>query len=150
MPTHRLTGAARGPVFTRSETGVVAILAAGLIAGTLLRMTGVTGGAPADVPPAFDYAASDSMFRALADTARTEGSPRATRRKAPPPASPVDLNTATSADLLRLPGIGSATAARIIDARTHGGPFTRVEDMLRVKGIGPKKLAALRPYVTVR
>jgi len=53
------------------------------------------------------------------------------------------LNTASRAELEALPGIGPALAARI-EARR---PFRRVEELDAVKGIGPKKLAALRPLV---
>ncbi len=53
------------------------------------------------------------------------------------------LNTASSAELEALPGVGPALAARIVAGR----PYRRVEDLDRVKGIGPKKLAALAPLV---
>ena len=62
---------------------------------------------------------------------------------------PVDLNTATAADLETLPGVGPATAAAIVDDRTRNGPFASVDDLDRVPGIGPAKLAALRDQVTV-
>jgi len=147
----------RRPGFTRGETAAIVLLASGLLAGSLLRLAG--GGTPPDAAPAFDYAAGDSAFHALADTgapgAHPEGlaAPHGARtqsRKPPPPGTPLDLNSASRDDLLRLPGVGGATADRIIDERTHGGRFARVEDLCRVRGIGPKKLAALRPYVTAR
>ena len=138
--------------FTRRETGAILLLAAGLLGGTILRLTGVTGDEPPDAAPLFDYAASDSLFRALADTdAHGAPGPRhASQRKPPPPPGAIDINSATRTELMRLPGIGEATACRIIEERTRGGAFGRVEDILRVRGIGPKKLAALRRYVTVR
>ncbi len=65
------------------------------------------------------------------------------------PAGPVDLNTATVDQLDRLPGVGPSTAAAIISHRQQYGPFTSVEDLAAVKGIGPAKVAALRGLVTV-
>jgi competence protein ComEA len=66
-----------------------------------------------------------------------------------PPAGPIDINTATAADLDTLPGVGPATAAAIVDDRTRNGPFASVDDLDRVSGIGPAKLDALRDLVTV-
>jgi competence protein ComEA len=60
----------------------------------------------------------------------------------------INLNTATAADLDRLPGIGPVLAARIV-AEREKRPFAKVEELRRVSGIGPKKLEAIRPLVTV-
>ncbi len=65
------------------------------------------------------------------------------------PAFPIDLNTATAAELEALPRVGPATAARIVAWREEHGPFRRVEDLLEVPGIGPATLERLRPYVRV-
>jgi competence protein ComEA len=62
---------------------------------------------------------------------------------------PVDLNAATADQLDRLPGVGPATAAAIIEHRTRSGPFRAVDDLRDVPGIGDAKLAQLRPLVTV-
>ncbi len=62
---------------------------------------------------------------------------------------PVDLNTADADTLDTLPGVGPATAQAILDHRARNGPFTSVDELLEVKGIGPAKLAELRPHVTV-
>ncbi len=61
----------------------------------------------------------------------------------------VDVNTATVAALERLPGVGPALAARIVDYRTAHGPFGAPEELTRVHGIGPKTVAALRDYLAV-
>ncbi|MFN3974257.1 MAG: ComEA family DNA-binding protein [Dehalococcoidia bacterium] len=62
----------------------------------------------------------------------------------------LDLNTADAQALEALPGIGSVLAQRIVEFRTRYGPFTQVDDLLKVQGIGPKTLERLRPLVTVR
>ncbi len=62
---------------------------------------------------------------------------------------PVNLNTATAAELDELPGIGPATAAAIITDRDQHGAFQTVDDLARVRGIGPAKLEQLRDLVTV-
>jgi competence protein ComEA len=64
------------------------------------------------------------------------------------PPGPVDLNEATAGELEALPGIGPATAAAIVEYRTHSGPFGGVDDLLDVPGIGPAKLDAIRDAVT--
>ena len=62
---------------------------------------------------------------------------------------PVNVNTATLEELETLPGIGPALGQRIIDYRTQHGPFRAVDDLLNVSGIGDKRLADLRPKITV-
>ena len=54
------------------------------------------------------------------------------------------LNLATETELRQLPGIGKSRAHAIVEQRERVGRFRRLEDLLRVKGIGPKRLAALR------
>jgi len=66
-----------------------------------------------------------------------------------PPARPINLNTATAAELEELPGVGPVTAKAILDVRAKSGPFHRVEDLLAVHRISQSKFNKLRPYVTV-
>ncbi|WP_222268564.1 ComEA family DNA-binding protein [Modestobacter marinus] len=68
----------------------------------------------------------------------------------PAAGGPLDLNTATVADLDALPGIGPVLAQRIVDHRTAQGPFTSVEQLDDVDGIGPAIYADLQDRVTVR
>jgi competence ComEA-like helix-hairpin-helix protein len=65
----------------------------------------------------------------------------------PPP--PLDLNLAGAEDLAHLPGIGPAKAAAVVAWRVRHGPFTTVEELVDVPGIGPKTLEGLRGRVGV-
>lgn len=65
------------------------------------------------------------------------------------PAHSVSLNRANAEELSSLPGIGEATAKRIIADRRAHGRFKKVEDLCRVKGIGKKKLASIKRYLRV-
>ena len=64
------------------------------------------------------------------------------------PVSRVDINSANAEQLIALPGIGPSIAGRIINTRIETGGFSSVEDLLKVKGIGEKKLTKLKPLVT--
>jgi competence protein ComEA len=61
--------------------------------------------------------------------------------------SPVRINSASVAELCRIKGIGKVTANKIIDYRTQKGRFTKPADLLKVKGIGPKKLKLIQSQV---
>ena len=56
----------------------------------------------------------------------------------------VDVNTATLDELSSVPGLGPALASRVIDSR----PYAKLEDLTIVKGIGPKSLEPLLPFLT--
>jgi competence protein ComEA len=69
---------------------------------------------------------------------------------APTPAvEPVDVNRADVAQLARLPGVGAALAQRIVEEREQRGRFGSPEELRYVLGMGPKKLAAIRRFITV-
>jgi competence protein ComEA len=68
-------------------------------------------------------------------TAREQSDPR------------LDVNTASWLSLSRLPGLGPATAKRIVADRERNGPFASPEDLQRVPGIGPVTVARCRPYL---
>ena len=65
------------------------------------------------------------------------------------PGDPIDLNSADLRELATLPGIGARLAERIVEKRTELGGFENVENLLEVKGIGDKKLRAIRGRVKV-
>ncbi len=70
------------------------------------------------------------------------------QQEAPPPEEQVDLNTATAAELEALPGIGPRTAELILEYRSEQ-PFTKVEDLMNIRGIGERTFLRLRPLIKV-
>jgi competence protein ComEA len=61
----------------------------------------------------------------------------------------VNLNTATVEQLVELPGIGEAVAARIVAYREENGSFAKIEELMNVRGIGEKTFLRLRPLIFV-
>ncbi|HHY99320.1 MAG TPA: hypothetical protein GX509_11350 [Firmicutes bacterium] len=61
----------------------------------------------------------------------------------------ININTSNKEELMKLKGVGPVLAERIIEYRTRNGRFSAIEDLLDVPGIGPKKLEAMRQYITV-
>ena len=75
--------------------------------------------------------------------ARAPREPAPSRVREPPPAEPVDINRASEPELIRLPGVSPALAARIVAAR----PFAEVDDLRRVRGLRRALFERLRPLV---
>jgi competence protein ComEA len=144
-----VVGAVRRPGVVRVHGGarvIDAIAAAGGArpAADLSRLNlaaRVTDGSRVAVPnvgepaPAVDPAAVSGSAAASGDTGA--------------PSGPININTATAAELDALPGVGPTTAAAIVQDRAAHGPFRSVDDLGRVRGIGPAKLAQLHDLVTV-
>ena len=87
-----------------------------------------------------------ALWAGPADAARGQEEPAGAPRAQ---AELVDLNTATSARLETLPGVGPRTAERILEYRREHGRFARIEDLMEVRGIGERTFLRLRPLVTV-
>lgn len=62
---------------------------------------------------------------------------------------PVNINRASESDLDALPGVGPSTARAIVEDRDANGPFSTIEDLMRVSGIGEKKFEKLKSSICV-
>ncbi len=93
-----------------------------------------------------------AMALALA-AASVVGAQQSSLPATPAPQAPgaplLNINTAGAADLEKLPGVGPAMAARIIEYRQKSGAFKKTEELMNVKGIGEKTFLALKPLITV-
>jgi competence protein ComEA len=81
-------------------------------------------------------------------SSRRRQRPALASRRVPDPAPPVDVNSASAAELERLPRVGPALAARIVAWREKNGPFESLESLRQVRGIGPATARLLAPLVT--
>jgi competence protein ComEA len=82
----------------------------------------------------------------VAPSAIAQSTPAAAQQA---PSDVVNLNTASSEELERLPGIGPSRARAILELRARLKRFTRIEDLMRVKGIGRATFRRLRPLLTL-
>ncbi|MCD6455159.1 MAG: helix-hairpin-helix domain-containing protein [Candidatus Aminicenantes bacterium] len=62
----------------------------------------------------------------------------------------ININTATEAQLVKLPGIGPAKAKRIVETRKKLGGFKRIQDIMKVKGIGEKTFNRIKKFIRVK
>ena len=83
----------------------------------------------------------------LAHPAVAQDSDRSATKSAS--SAPVNLNTATAAQLESLPGIGARTAALIVEYRQKNGAFKKIEDLMNVRGVGERSFLKLKPLITV-
>lgn len=66
-----------------------------------------------------------------------------------PPVQPININTADSTQLQLVPGIGPSTAEKILQMRKSYGAFKSVNELMAIRGLGPKRLEKMRKYLTV-
>ena len=143
--------------FTKTERRVVLFLV-----GTFLAGLGIKAYRSGSQASHFEYSASDSEFAArshvrddsLIDSSKSTQPLRSSiglsqENSYSPPLRLMNINTATKDELMTLPGIGEAMAERIILYREENGPFRKVDDLVKVKGIGSKKIERLAPLCTV-
>jgi len=142
--------------FTRNEVILILFLSLSLMAGSGIRWLRSSERAPGATRPVFDYTRSDSEFiaRSTAPLAESpQDHPATTRslhpKKDTPALASIDINAATQQELAQLPGIGPAIAGRIVAYRSQSGPFTSIDGLRSVHGIGLAKLEKIRPFVRV-
>ena len=95
-------------------------------------------------------AAAAFLLTAHTAASAAQGKPAA-RTAAPKPTAgkPVNINTATVAELNALPGIGAKTAALIVEYRQKNGPFKKVEELMNIRGVGEKNFLTLKDQISV-
>jgi competence protein ComEA len=81
--------------------------------------------------------------------AAAQGSSEAGVARVTAVAAPVNLNTASTAELETLPGIGPATAQRIVEYRQKNGGFKKIEELMNIRGIGEASFLKLKDLVVV-
>lgn len=89
------------------------------------------------------------LFGSSGSATAREESKKSSQRPAVSPTAIIDINRASAEDFDKLPGIGPELANRIVAYRQKHGPFRRVEDLLAIRGIGPKKWRGMRPYLRI-
>ena len=107
----------------------------------LNRASKITDGQKIYVPTVGEQQAAAAVGGAESSAATTPGAGSSSGL--------VNINTASAAELQTLSGIGPSMAQSIIDERTKNGVFTSVDDLMRVSGIGEKKLAKIKDYICV-
>ncbi|HEU4690481.1 MAG TPA: helix-hairpin-helix domain-containing protein [Vicinamibacterales bacterium] len=85
----------------------------------------------------------------MATIAAQESSRKSTESSSASTSAPINLNTASVAQLETLPGIGRSTAERILEYRQKNGSFKKIEDLMNVRGVGEKSFLKLKPLITV-
>ena len=126
---------------TPTERRVIVFLTATLILGAAIRFY-------QEMVPSnrqFDYHALDSTFAVFQKQVASDSS----RQESDDGPRLININEATKAELINLPGIGEVLADRIIRQRDEQGEFETIADLQKVKGISKKKMEKLKPFIAV-
>lgn len=106
--------------------------------------SGASSAPAADAAPAGDAPSADKP-------AGSSGrSSRGSSKKELAAGQKININTASEAELTSLPGVGPSTAQKIVEHRAVNGPFTKIEDIMKVKGIGKAKFAKMQDHLSVQ
>jgi competence protein ComEA len=135
--------------FTRQEQRAILFLLSAFGAGSMVWMYRQSLPAPpvnpaqAAVLEAYAKALQCDTLGSFSQTAKSRSN------ETPPNPLRIDLNTASEAELVRLPGIGPVMAKRIVEYRKANGPFRQLRDLRRVKGIGAKTYEKIAPLLRI-
>jgi competence protein ComEA len=125
-------------VFTKKEKNLILVIVMVLLAGALWSL--MRSALKKQVPVQVADVKNEAAFN-REDEQRSE---------ADRPPEPVNINTASQWELETLPNIGPEKARAIITYRTTEGPFKNVEDLTKIKGIGPATIEKLKPYIMIQ
>ncbi len=143
--------------FTKNELRVILFLVAAFVIGAGIKIyKASTYDQPGHI---FNYSESDSLFYSLSQNtyfsqseniASNEDPPLPQKqKKSLPKEKSINLNKADKTELMKVPGIGTVTADAIIKYREENNGFDDINQLLKVKGIGKKKLEKIAPYLTL-
>lgn len=126
----------------------------GRVLGKPPAETGTVAAVSSEPAPVEGAASVEEETSAAAEPTKPSGRSRggssaATAKFKNPGDGLVNINTASATELQKLPGVGPSTAQKFIEYRTQIGRFASVEQVQDIKGIGPKKFAKLRPFITL-
>ncbi|HSL90764.1 MAG TPA: ComEA family DNA-binding protein [Ignavibacteriaceae bacterium] len=155
--------------FTETELKVVLFFTFTLVAGFTIKNF-LREKPEINNPEQFDYSLQDSLFYNLPGDLDSNSqkmnlnkevdykqevldfnnrSFKKSTKKTLPAENSININTAPLEDFMKLPGIGPKTAQSIVDLRTKLGNFKKVDDLLKVKGIGNTKLNNIKKYIFI-
>ncbi len=137
--------------FSKNEIKIIFFLTITLIIGTAIKVF-KSNFSDSSLP--YDYSKSDSIFfstsnvelpkaNANNNNLSVQSSKFILKEKS------LNINNATKSDLVKLPGIGEVLAENIIKYREENGKFDDINQLLKVKGIGKKKLEKIKPYIFI-
>lgn len=136
------------PTFTSQERMVLIFLGVTLLAGGLVRWTKIHKASALQIHTTSIYEEMPT-YKAVSNELNS-GAEHATPARDGKQSldGKININEVDAATLQQLPGIGPTLASRIIEYRSEHGPFTQIEDLMKVKGIGTKMFEKISKIIS--